>query len=243
LLKKLKEKSKSIQFYPVANDVPSYSPAPSTGTSGNIPDWVRQMPKYTDGQTTFIYEGGSSNLTIKNCLPFLEAHTSGYVMTLPCDIQVRRLDNGTPRLTWGPTIPDPVRARPTVESYIPQMNGYDPLTFSWMPQWSVITPQGYSCQFIHPLNRIDLPFYTFGGVIDTDKWGEAGNHPFVLKQGFKGIIPKGTPIVQVIPFKRDDWKSTVTDDLGGRYMKKIRERDSVLKGWYRKNAWSNKSYR
>ena len=33
------------------------------------------------------------------------------------------------------------------------------------------------------------------------------NFPFFIKEGFTGLIPYGTPIVQIIPFKRDDWKS------------------------------------
>ena len=91
---------------------------------------------------------------------------------------------------------------------------------------------------------MDLPFYTLGGVLDTDKWGEAGNHPFLLKKGFEGIIPKGTPIVQVIPFKRENWKAKVTtNSKDNLYIKKLRQKDSVFKGWYKKFAWSNKSYR
>jgi hypothetical protein len=27
-----------------------------------------------------------------------------------------------------------------------------------------------------------------------------------MKNGFSGTIPAGTPIIQAIPFKRDDWK-------------------------------------
>jgi hypothetical protein len=137
----------------------------------------------------------------------------------------------------------PVTERPKQGTHLPDIEGYEPLGFNWMPSWSVITPPGYSCHFIHPINRIDLPFYTLGGVIDTDKWGEAGSHPFYIKNGFEGIIPKGTPFVQIIPFKRDDWKSQINDDMNGRHVKKVQERDSVLIGWYKKFAWGNKSYR
>jgi hypothetical protein len=112
-----------------------------------------------------------------------------------------------------------------------------------VPAWSIKTPNGYSSLFTHPINRIDLPFYTLGGIVDTDKWGEAGNHPFVFKNGWEGIIPKGTPYAQIIPFKRDNWESIIKPELHGYHEKNIRKRDSILRGWYKKNAWSTKRYR
>lgn len=240
----MKFNKKIIQFYPATNEYGEISPAPSSGLSSNIPFWLKSMPKYNGNDSKFVYEH-ESNLSAKNCLPFLETFTSGYVFTLPCDILVRDMGGDIPRITWGESIPfAPVMQRGnSANSHIPNMEGYDTLAFNWMPIWSVITPPGYSCQFIHPINRIDLPFYTFGGILDTDNWGEAGAHPFFLKKGFEGIIPKGTPTVQVIPFKRDDWQSQVKDDMDGIYVKKIRERDAILKGWYKKHAWSNKFYR
>jgi len=240
----MRNTKKTIHFYPMNDDLGSFSPPPSSGVSSNIPLWLKSMPKYSGNHSKFVYEK-ENNLSARNCIPFLETFTSGYIFTLPCDIQVRRMGDGNPRITWGTSVPSaPVTVRTTAEyNHIPKMEGYDELAFNWLPIWSVITPPGYSCQFIHPINRIDLPFYTFGGILDTDKWGEAENHPFFLKENFEGIIPKGTPTVQVIPFKREDWKSKINDEMDGLYIKKIRERDSVLKGWYKKNAWSNKHYK
>jgi hypothetical protein len=45
------------------------------------------------------------------------------------------------------------------------------------------------------------------GIVDTDKYTAPVNFPFVINDiNFEGIIPKGTPIAQVIPFKRDPWE-------------------------------------
>jgi hypothetical protein len=44
-------------------------------------------------------------------------------------------------------------------------------------------------------------------IVDTDKHPIMVNFPFFLKENFSGVIPYGTPIVQVIPFKRENWKS------------------------------------
>jgi hypothetical protein len=123
------------------------------------------------------------------------------------------------------------------------LEGYDNLEFNWFPNWCIQTPKGYSSIFMHPINRIDLPFYTLGGVIDTDKWGEAGNHPFLLKKNWEGIIPKNTPIIQVIPFKRENWNSEVDNNMMPEYLKQLNRRDSYLKDYYKKFGWSSKNYK
>jgi hypothetical protein len=33
----------------------------------------------------------------------------------------------------------------------------------------------------------------------------------VIQKGFEGIIEKGTPMFQIIPFKRDEWKATYSE--------------------------------
>jgi hypothetical protein len=61
----------------------------------------------------------------------------------------------------------------------------------------------------HPLNREDLPFHVTSGIIDSDVFFNAGNIPFFIKEDFEGVIPKGTPIAQLIPIKRYDWKMQI----------------------------------
>ena len=52
-----------------------------------------------------------------------------------------------------------------------------------------------------------MPIKTITGIIDTDSLKTFANSPFVIKEGFEGIIEKGTPMFQIIPFKRDSWKA------------------------------------
>ena len=71
--------------------------------------------------------------------------------------------------------------------------------------WSIKTPKGYSCLFVQPFHRESI-FTIMPGVVDTDLYTGPVNFPFVLNDpNFEGLIPRGTPIAQVIPFKRDDW--------------------------------------
>ena len=74
----------------------------------------------------------------------------------------------------------------------------------------------------------------------------AGLMPFFLKKGFEGIVPAGTPYVQIIPFKREDWemeiKNHTYEEMYQRHMiaaNLLRTKDG---GEYKKNMWSKKKY-
>jgi hypothetical protein len=79
--------------------------------------------------------------------------------------------------------------------------------------WYIKTPKGYSCLFVSPLNNSDDRFNIIPGIVDTDTFNEEINFPFIINgdkyDNFKGVIKKGTPYVQVIPFKRDNWKMSL----------------------------------
>ena len=49
------------------------------------------------------------------------------------------------------------------------------------------------------------------GIVDTDTYKASVNFPFVLNEPdtFEGLIPAGTPIAQVIPFKRESWEISI----------------------------------
>ena len=56
-----------------------------------------------------------------------------------------------------------------------------------------------------------MPFRTFSGVVDTDMYELGVEFPFQLLNTITEdifILEKGTPICQVIPFKRESWTMT-----------------------------------
>jgi hypothetical protein len=69
-----------------------------------------------------------------------------------------------------------------------------------------------------------------------------GEIPFFLKQDFEGIIPEGTPIVQIIPIKRDSWES-IRSKYDDRFVKNsLYQIGKTLYGGYKKLFWQKKSY-
>ena len=75
------------------------------------------------------------------------------------------------------------------------------------------TPAGTSCYYLDPF-LFDNPYIsTWQGIIDTDKFNQltTNNHLiFYPKVDESFIIPKGTPLVQIVPFVRYPWKSKIT---------------------------------
>jgi hypothetical protein len=78
--------------------------------------------------------------------------------------------------------------------------------------WKIKTPKGYSCLFVPPLNNCDDRFSIIPAIVDTDAFPNEINFPIIINGDkypiLETLIKKGTPYVQIIPFKRDEWKMT-----------------------------------
>lgn len=79
--------------------------------------------------------------------------------------------------------------------------------------WVIETPKGYSCYFKNPPNNWSTDIVLIEGVVDTDEYHANINFPFVWKGNEIGefLIPKGTPLVHVVPIKRENLKLEVTE--------------------------------
>ena len=105
--------------------------------------------------------------------------------------------------SFGPLGFHPVAQAPTYPNRkdLPNEGSYP----KWINPWSIKTPPGYSILFVQPFHR-ECPFSILPGTVDTDTYTAPVNFPFALNDwNFEGIIPAGTPMAQVIPFKRESW--------------------------------------
>jgi hypothetical protein len=207
----------------------------------SIPEWYKSIPRNFEMTKEEKEKKPMLNSvpqgTIKKCVPVLDALGAGYIYSLPFEVA---FDAET--LSWGQT------------SDIEFISGHDgrqmqgfgvtednlPIAFKWRNLNIIKTPPGWSCLFTHPLNRYDLPFTTLSGVVDTDTYQAPVNFPFMLKQGFNGKLDMGTPLVQIIPFKRTEWKSVLkeydpTDPA-------MHNGTTLLEDNYKKHFWNRKSY-
>jgi hypothetical protein len=231
---------KKIKFIP-QSELAQEIVSPPLPAKNFIPDWYKKLPRKMNKDLLWIMPNGGGNLTIKACVPTLDALTSGYMITLSADIYVTQDPRYDGRILWNST--RSIVSHHTELQYgdmVPP-EGYERNPFKWNTDWIIRTPRKYSLLFIHPHYRFDLPFITLPGLVDTDKYGIALNLPFFLKEGFEGLIPKGTPIAQVIPIKRERWiHSLLNYGKVGKYNRdKIRD---TLEREYKKTNWEKKEY-
>jgi hypothetical protein len=239
-------KKNKIIFEPTtkAGEIFMDTPVPATRT---IPQWFKDQPLHSDGgMDSFKALKSGAFSTYKLCVPLTDLFTMGYVITLSADVAIINTANdGSYRPTaafWVDWIPVDQRPAETLGNY-PIPIGHSGSLFRWTTDWKVTTPDGYSLLATHPFNRYDLPFTTIGGVIDTDKHPNHLSIPFFLKDGFEGIIEKGTPIIQIIPIKREKWESerSIYDiDYPIKTVNSIRNK--IFRS-YKTQYWSKKEYK
>lgn len=208
-----------------------FSPKPATAS---VPDWYKNLGSYMSGAKKPDGNGGTS-ASIKRCMPVFDAITGGYILYTYVDVHVSQqktiygdqdyyektgedkiftedeikkkgLPLTAPYFEWpsfGPIQFHPVQQAPTHpgRGTMPDHGSYP----KWINPWSIKTPKGYSVLFTQPMHR-ESPFTILDGIVDTDSYNAPVNFPFVLNDwGFEGLIPAGTPMAQVIPFKRESW--------------------------------------
>ena len=210
---------------------------PITSAKEVFPKWFKDIPKYYDGSNSLRVNDGQANIGVKGCYPFIDTFTSGYVIKLHCDVLVEKGISGI-SVNWTHDISPIVGRSIELVNGIPNFSSFTSFEFAWELFYRIRLPKGYSALFVHPLNRTDLPFISSSGIVDADGGMANGSIPFSLDKNFEGIIPEGTPIIQIIPFKRDSWKANYTKQPKNFYWNPRKN----ITGWYKKNIWKRKSY-
>lgn len=210
------------------SDRPEFSIEVPRQASKTLPDWFRVFDRVISGKRT-----------VKSCMPFLDAMTAGYTIVLPVDVFI---DADRQDIRVSASID--VIAKHYKEQIPPGMilDTYSDEPYKWINSFYVKTPKGYSSYIMHPANRPDLPFMTLSGVVDTDNHPLLINFPFLIKNGFSGVIPAGTPIAQILPFKREDWNHKVIDDIQPKRFDKMYEVDAPPFDWYKRKIWTRKKF-
>jgi hypothetical protein len=169
-----------------------------------LPDWLRAMPR-----TAFSELHGQEVRTVKQCPPFVDAMSHGFIIPLPCDVTVH---DGVLSWDWEhPALNVEAHPRSPVSFHVPaQVTGtpfYDPdvAIVKFNSFWTIELEPGYSLFATHPVNRADLPFRLLTGVVDCDRFTDVGIlFPAVWTDAnFEGLLPRGTPIAQCFPILRD----------------------------------------
>ena len=181
-----------------------------------LPEWYRKARNTVDNSKQhYTYEGKlhpfpaeidpktQTGATFKRCVPTLDALTFGYMLSTTDDIY---FNESSGMFDETPQVQQHTHTPYEFEGY-PLPTDTHERVFKWNSFLYITVPDGYTVLYTHPLHRYDLPFQTLPAVIDLDKHPLEINIPFVMKKGFSGLIPKNTPVAQLIPIKREPWKA------------------------------------
>jgi len=224
----------------------------------NIPEWYKKL------------EHRVGYMTAKGCMPFLDSLTCGYLLKMPQDFHVKHNVNNTNKK--GEEFKDSFQTfglhgwnsllhakslnlnsqndvHPVMQlegSPLIEKNKNLPF-YKILNPWKIKTPKGYSCLFVSPLNNSDDRFSIVSGIVDTDEFETEINFPIVINGDkypvLETTIQKGTPYVQIIPFKRENWKMK----LKSREQKEVQNSrlfyELNLINKYKDKFWKKKSWR
>jgi hypothetical protein len=180
-------------------------PRPFPAVQG-LPDWLKDMPHWAFNPTL-----GMETQTVKKCPSFIDAMAFGFLIPLAVDLEVHDGE-----FSWNFDVHEGFAggfSHSPIDFHDPsQVAGTpffdeDRFIIKFNSFWTIEAPAGYSLLFTHPVNRPDLPFTTFTGLIDSDRFHDL---PMSFAShwhdpNFNGVLPKGTPVVQCLPVKREIW--------------------------------------
>ena len=237
---------KKIIFKPLTEQISITEKEPMAAYNF-IPLWFKKIQlkrkdiDNTKYQNKYLY-------TIKKCTPIIDGLTSGYIISTPQDIEVVNNENNK-ILSWKmrrekhELVGDLIS---TDDNF--RINGmkipeeYDETIWRIDIGYSVKTPKGYSILITQPLNRFDSPFLVFSAVLDSDHEFTRITIPFFIKKSFTGTIDIDTPIVQIIPFKRDNWIKILEKPFKDTELYGLVFNRNKTNGAYRKFSWRKKVY-
>lgn len=200
-----------------------------------IPDWYRKLPAVDKDHV----HSQNNGLTAKRCMPFLDALTTGWIIPLAATVRLEIRDNGQ-TVDAGWEIDHVMVSNHAMHQIAGNPREPRP-PCKFHNYWTVATPPGWSCLFVSPLNRPNPVFDLVSGVVDTDTYRSLIHFPFIATAP-DGVytLERGTPLVQVIPYKRS--ATHIEGDVRAESREEGETRERILRntlaaeGWYRKFA-------
>ncbi len=235
LTKWLKSKSPKVQFICDKADL-GVIPAPYRAGK-YMPGWYKNLSGKIDGVDMLDHS------TIKRCPPVLEAMTAGWIIPLAADIEFKTNADAS-GVSYRSLF-----YKPMVENHQPaQVKGHPDLPkppMKFLNYWLIKVPPGYNLLFMPPLNRADSRFTCFSGIV-RGEYFEYINFPFFFnKKDFVGVIDAGTPLVQVIPYKRDSFlEDAIMEHMTEGDVEQLaltRRQRQAHPSHYRDNIWKKQS--
>lgn len=202
-------KTDVIEFLCDPND---YGVIPEPIPAGRkIPDWFRKIPPYMSPKVARDSFDGPA-MTAKKCLPMVDAMTTGVIIPLYGDVNIRSnkdcsLIEASKNPFGGAIIEFHNRNQLAGKDNDHILKGP---AIKFVNRWVIKTAPGWSTLFVPCLNSLETRFTCLSALVDTDKYIKEVNFPAIWNvPDFDEILPAGTPLVTAIPIKRSSMKYKV----------------------------------
>lgn len=227
----LKSKDVNIEFFASQTHIDAF-PHPRQ-SSKFIPQYFKSLKPQISADPT--------SGTVKRCVPFLDALTTGYIIPLWSDVNIRA-SNGELTIKFPENLPMQSSLSPhsyeQIQNHPLSDQPYGNVPLKWHNPWGIRTPKGWSCLFTSPLNHLQSQFKILDGVVDTDTYYNQVNFPFIWTGGDGDFVyPRGMPLVQVIPFKRTETKCSIVKQDEQKHASAGAKLGTALYNGYRRFFW------
>ena len=222
-----------IEF--LCNDPSIVENFPPIPAKKELPKWFKDLPMTHD----VAYDNLKDLNTIKHCMPVQDLVTAGYIIhnTWEFDLAAKKA---------GP-YEDFTFLCKEGEHVLKHHHGQCPVEldskkkhyFKINNPWRVKTPKGYSTLFIQPLFHFQTDWTMLSGIVDTDQHDMPVSFPGYINPGVDSIhIESGAPLMQLIPFKRDDWTHSVKHHPQTRSRLEYMIKSAYRLAFHKKKRWN-----
>lgn len=185
-----------------------------------LPQWFKDMDEYITqdavhekGQRFYFGRNKETAIktaggTVKRCPAIVDLLTEGYIIPMWADFLVQR-DMET--LEWDNKMMEygiEFHGKKQISGWKLKKTDF-PEGVKFVNPWRIYTPPGYSVMFMAPTYQFEKRFTVLPGIVETDSYHHI-NFPSIWHTTKDAIIERGTPFIQVIPFKRDNWDFDVS---------------------------------
>lgn len=177
-------------------------------------DWYKNIKKSND--KTYYFDELNTNATVKSCPSFVEIFENGFVVPAPADYFIHYTEDNsfigqTPFSFKDVLREDDINYHPHSQliNHLPEHNPYQIIAKINLPL-KVFTPKGYSLAFMRMPFADHSDFEAIYGNLRADKL-----HHLSIQCGIKHRNPihikQGTPLVLLVPFKREKFTHKIID--------------------------------
>ena len=179
----------------------------------NMSDYIEMPGNYEKTKARYFDRKGEiakkhTSGTVKRCPAIVDLITEGFIIPMWADTLVQRdmetLEFDNKNFKYGIQF----HGKEQITGWNLRKTDF-PEGVKFINPWRIYTPPGYSVMFMTPTYQFEKRFTVLPGIVEKYSYHHV-NFPSIWHTTKDAVIERGTPFIQVIPFKRDEWNLDVS---------------------------------